>query len=506
MSASSIASKVYRVAGLSLGTMRIRGSVLLCAVAISLITLCTTTAFAQQPQSPEQATQPEQNAPQPEAAPAEPAAPAPAEPRARFLFYDRPAIVAPDTPLPPPAEATPRTPSAAGGEEINRYRAALESEQIGGDAWGDGLAEQLMGLGNLQQRQGDHPGAIATFSRAVHVHRINHGLHAVQQVPAVEGMTRSQIALGDWQQADESQDYRYYVQRQAYGDINDRRMIEVLTDIGDWNLQIFTLGYGDVRGIRLSRALAYYSHAAELVRAHFGPADSRFADLQRAVAYSAFLIDRHQVLMRELLLGEHRHAEEILFEVFPTLRRDYVRRGMETGERALQEVVQYYAGEYGSGANASPQLTADYAEALTALADWYLLFEERRAADEHYGRAWEVLGRLSDGQARQQAMFGTVTPLPHYAWDVHGPAQALSAEGAGVLSYAYADLRFDVTDSGGVREVQLLSPITAANEAHKERLQRAVRRSFYRPRLEDGALTASPDNRFRYRYWYLLAD
>ena len=70
------------------------------------------------------------------------------------------------------------------------------------------------------------------------------------------------------------------------------------------------------------------------------------------------------------------------------------------------------------------------------------------------------------------------------------------------LAYDFADLSFDVTENGSVRNIRMLSEETAVNSNLLARLRRNVRLTFFRPLIIDGEPERSDDNQFRYRYWY----
>ena len=483
--------------------------------------------FAQPPSEQQPGLQPEpsQSEPQSEQQPAQQPEPQPAPPRSDLLFYDRPWPIAPDQfpPPPPPPEPSGSLQYMQREQTIEEYSDALQRAQTGGDAWSNRLAEQLLSLGDLQRQQGRHAEAAASFSHALHVGRVNSGLHSLGQLSTLEKLIGSHIALGDWQQADLYQDYLYYLQYKALGS-DDPGLVPVLQRLADWNLLIFYIGYGEARGARLLRAQNYYRYAASLVEEHHGKADPRFAALQQGVAGAAYLASRNRSLMEELDRSQHRGAQSDIRHRIEGMR-DVVRQGFDAGEKALQEVVDYYEAEYEAGHEAEPESRQEsepapqpapgpdtaprLAAALTDLADWYLLFERRRTAAEHYGRAWEVLEGAADGGAEaRQALFGQVELLPAFMPDSEtfhlGEPSIMegAGEGGSGLRYGYADLMFNVTADGGVRDVQLLSPASAVDSRQLERLRRVVRRSHFRPLVADGRLQDSEAHRFRYRYWY----
>ena len=82
---------------------------------------------------------------------------------------------------------------------------------------------------------------------------------------------------------------------------------------------------------------------------------------------------------------------------------------------------------------------------------------------------------------------------------------AVGSEGAlnrSELSADYVEFRFDVTEYGAVRNVEVLSEETAANNRQFMQLSRVLRESRFRPLLEEGLPKSSQGHVFRYRYWY----
>ena len=127
-------------------------------------------------------------------------------------------------------------------DSINQYNSAVSAIELDGGAWDDGLVEELAALGRLQQEQGDHLAAIETLDRAIHINRINAGLYTLEQIPVVEQLIQSYMALGDWEQADIYNNYLFHVQQKAFGD-NDPRLILVLDRLATWYIQAFNIGF-----------------------------------------------------------------------------------------------------------------------------------------------------------------------------------------------------------------------------------------------------------------------
>ena len=378
-------------------------------------------------------------------------------------------------------------------DSIRRYNIAVTDIELDGGAWDGGLVEELASLGRLQQQQGNHIGAIQTLDRAIHVNRINSGLYTLEQIPVVEQLIQSHMALGDWEEADIYNNYLYHVQQKAYG-FDDPRLIPVLERLATWNIQAFKIGHGSLLGIKLQQSQIMFNEAARMVDVHFGKADERFINYQRNIASSAYLAAKNPDLMSQIDKSEYRTRQQV-FAKQMNEQRQVQPSGFRTGERALLEVVMFYQ-EQGYG-------TYSLAEAITHLADWYLIFGRRQSALKSYKLAWDMLQGLEDSEELTQQLFGSVTPLPAFGLSIEVPdAFYRTEDGSQALRFDYADLTFDVTENGLARNVESISEETEDNQAQLGKLRNSTRSTHFRPLVIDGEPQRSFENHFRYRYWY----
>ena len=378
-------------------------------------------------------------------------------------------------------------------EAIGNYNAVIADLEGDGGAWNDGLVEELTSLGTLLQQQGSHEEAIKVFDRAIHINRINLGLHTVEQVSAIESKIQSYLALDQWQDADLTFEYLYYIQRRAYG-TRDPRLIPVLNSIAEWNLRAFHLGHGEALGMRLNNALMFWNAAAIMVKTHFGPQDERFVTYLRGIANSSYLLSRNPEMMADLGRPQFRNEMEVN-RVHLGQPSSYESKGFASGAQALNEILRYEIEKRDD--------VLALADAFTNLADWYLLFGRRRAAEEQYGKAWRLLANQPNADALHKAYFGRVVPMPSFVGEQKkGYELDAVRQTDEPLDSDYADLIFDVTDTGEVRDMRSLSAETEDNKNQLSRLRRVVRTSHFRPIIIDGVPQRSANNVFRYRYWY----
>lgn len=376
---------------------------------------------------------------------------------------------------------------------IDLYSNSVTELESDNGVWGFGLVELLASLADLQQQQGQHLEAINSFDRAIHVNRINSGLHTVEQIPLIEGLIESHMAVGDWGKTDLFYNYLFYVQQKAYG-LDDPRMISELDRLGRWNIQAFHIGYGDALGVRLAAAQMLFFTGARMTIKHFGKNDERFVDFLLSIANSANLVRLNPDLAVEAT--ESRYIADL-----DRLRLSLNQgggsrpRGFNAGKDALIEIVTYYS--------TAPESTYEFAEAVAHLGDWYLMFRYRQTAARNYQEAWDLLSQQEDGAELIQQLFGQVKSLPTFASE-EGELAARSAalnDGAG-LNFDSADFAFDVTENGVVRDIRLLSEETDANRSQLLQVRRVVRDSLFRPVVKDGKRVRSDNLQFRFRYWY----
>ena len=416
--------------------------------------------------------------------------------RNRVIYVDIPFVYTPGVdPVLPPAQLTNQSepnPNEDRARSIQRYQNIMEEIEAGGGVWDPGLIEQLSAHGSLMQQQGDHDSAVLSLDRAMHISRINQGLHTTEQIPIVMQLIESYLALQDWSNADLYYNYLFYVQHRAYG-AEDPRMIPVMAQLAHWHLQAFNMGFGETLGLRLSSAQILLETAARLVQLHFGRQDERFVSYLQSIADSAYLVARNPDLMAELTRADFLITQDLLAA---RLNQGVLGSpvGFEAGESALLEVISVFE----EAANEPWPL----AEAHANLGDWYLMFQKRRAAEEHYKQAWNLLADQDNGEALLQCLFGQVIAIPTFITEPRLLFRGSERPSAAELMVGFLDLSFTVTRNGEVRQVQFLGAETVQNDPLRARVVRELRRFLFRPRVVDGLTVASEDNYTRIRYWY----
>jgi hypothetical protein len=379
-------------------------------------------------------------------------------------------------------------PAADGPDAAQRFadfeEHAIALERDGGP-YHPQLGETLVGLGRAQRDAGLLADAARTLARALHVARVNEGLHNPAHLPLLELLREVHAALGDADAVDRDYQQIYWIRRRNAG--NDRTaLLPVIAEIG--------------RG----RLLAYETAPAAAGLAHLVKADALF-DLGRRIHSESGADGADFTLFYHAALVDHRLALEMRRSRvgFHDLRAALIDNGREVSEvseeQARETLFQefFLEGEWigrrivaltAAREDAAPLA---HAEALCFLGDYYLTFRRNVDAMQEYRRAREVLARHGlDAQAGR--LFGA--PVPVMALDMPG-ARAVPAPAA---ERPFVDALLDVDDNGWPRNVRVLRTYPENDAGLAGRGARALLAWHYRPRFEGDRPVATRDVPARY--------
>lgn len=363
--------------------------------------------------------------------------------------------------------------------DIERYQRAVQDLEFNGGAWDANLSEELLGFGAVLQQQGDHEQAVQIFDRAAHLARVNFGLDALEQIPALQGRIRSHLAMEEWEEADRQQQYAYYVHTRAM-DRNDPELTYALADYARWSLTSYFRGLGEFPHVRLVDAARLYSAAHALAAEHHPEDPELQMTYLNDLAGTAYLVARTNAVQVANAQPNARGFNEFAAvdaSVLDAYR--YRGNGFAQGEAALIKAIELQA-----GLNSDLYSTQNHAEALAKLGDWYLLFDRRQAAIRLYSEAWEMLAAESPEQA--QAFFATVQILPQFSNFGEQRRAAGVNRRASAGQRGHVDLVFNVSQFGRLGNIEVVRIEPPDEEARLHRLLRDLRQSVVRPRFENG--------------------
>jgi TonB family protein len=342
------------------------------------------------------------------------------------------------------------------------------------------LVRPLTQLGDLDMERGNYAGAIENYGRAVHVDRVNSGLHSPDQVPVVYKEAAAYRRIGDLTEANNREEYAFEVLRRVHGSYSEE-MLPGIYRLADWyaaNFNVFAARH------LYEQAYMIHERAGTAEQPEAIPALAGIASSYRLERFPPIYLTGSDDALANPAVAASDHAavqrQQLSINNFPA------------GERALQQIIQIRQ----SDPDSTPQ---EIVEAILDLADWHLLFEHYRHALPLYQHAFESIDALG-GDAK--SYFGE-PKLLHYPVPSNPkapPEHRRADERAG-----YVALRFRVTERGLVEDMETIDSVPDGMMDLKVR--KAMKVTRYRPVFVDGAPVSTPDVVFQHDFtWFPRSD
>ncbi|TXS95429.1 tetratricopeptide repeat protein [Parahaliea maris] len=371
------------------------------------------------------------------------------------------------------------------------YLAMVESAELAAGPYSPDLVEPLHTLGQSLQAAGRYNEAIRHYRRALHLLRVNQGLYDPAQLPLLEALAESLVALGDLPQADRTHDYLFRVQQATYA-ADSTELLQAASRHAEWKRSTYLAGYGFDTFRRLVEMHRTHDDVADAL-AETDPYDaSRLPHLYRRMR-AEYLVSRYEgeqdpvFSVRGSGVSGERYAvsTDLDFEDFRLLKKHNFRNGRMTMEQII-DVLEHRQ-------DTAPE---DLVRAHVALGDWFMWWDQPARAIGSYESAWAAMDPHGGGAP---VLFEEPVELP--ADKVFQPT--LPAVEGGFN--ARARVRFDVSRLGQVRNIEFLEVETEQEEKRETArlaLYRLLHDFRFRPILRDGEAVAARGIEREYRFEY----
>lgn len=390
------------------------------------------------------------------------------------------ALIASDTASPVPAAAFEPVP------DIAAYQQRLQAVEASAGPYAQPLAETTRALGQALQQLDQHEEALLAFGRSRQILRIHAGPYNLDQLPVIDAMIESNLALGRLQDADNLHATRFHLQLRALGE-NNPAAVTAYLDWADWNVQ----RYLDTRNpddpalqarlisTRLDTAHRHYASALALLQADPGASLEALVGAERRIAGLSYIVnselqtDSHAELTRLGDTSRNRSRQTPNTALF--------REGTTALKRAISYSIE------------APQPELAVARMLE-LGDWYLLMDDRNAAVDTYEQALGLLETFTLSADAGARLLGSGLPLRDPASAVFELPPEVQHDFDGFI-----DVEFKVNRFGKAGNPEILASSSAGRDIEKALLQR-IRRSTFRPAFADGTTVARSKVQLRYYY------
>jgi TonB family protein len=301
----------------------------------------------------------------------------------------------------------------------------------------------LTSLGDNYHEAEDDANAVAAYSEARTVSRRAYGLHNTEQIELLDRMSRSLLDLNQLSEAEAQQLEALRLVQRAHPPGSDE-VLEAIYKYAEW--------LGDRQFFQLQRD--QYARALRMIRQIHGERDVR--------------------QVRPLLGIGNTYREE----------RNPASMGISALEEALNLLLEQ--------PERDPVVTA---MALRDMGDWAVAFGKTGYSGTEYQRAWQLLGSAPNGAALRRQWF---TGANYVLYEPISP-RGLSMDPD--ASSGHVTVSFDIDTAGNTENVMLVEsdPVGLKDEA----VLRHIRRSRFRPVLENGAVIVGKSLAIQVKFRYL---
>lgn len=365
------------------------------------------------------------------------------------------------------------------------YEILQRTQQIYG-RWDARNIDPLAGLGASYQGMNRHTDALEHYGEAVHLQRVNHGLHDISQVPLLDRMTEIHAEQQSWEQANQLQEYAYYIHQRTHG-TDSMALLPGLYRMAAW--------YEHLGAVYSARSL--YEQAVSLVEQQAGDDSARLIEPLRKLA-ATYRKERHptdSVPTRDSA---------------PSFRVSSGNRPMTDRERHLQHAP---LNPYGAGERALERAVelqqahgddaAGEVELMLELADWYLLFNRWNQAQATYLEArerWLNIPEQERDQAEEKPPALLNAPVP-LVFPLPRPPRPSSGDAPLVRQEGHIELSYDVTERGQLRNLEITS--SQPPDLMDIRVRRALRAARFRPSFDASEPVRANQLSYRHEFTYL---
>ncbi|GAA4950960.1 hypothetical protein GCM10025791_34160 [Halioxenophilus aromaticivorans] len=361
------------------------------------------------------------------------------------------------------------TAQAAPADDVYDEIARIESEQ---GAFGASLGEHLLSLATGYQARGKHVEAVEAFKRALHVQRINEGLYSMNQVPAMEAMIESQIALGDWDEAAKRHSHMYWLHQRNFG-VDDPRMLPMLEKMSSWHLNAFSLSPVNIANHLLS-AHQLFAMSIDIIDKNYGREDMQMIKPLKGLAVSNYYLAtlKAEQSRRSAMMTTSSNGNDTAQAERKARLDHYILNSYYNGKQAITKMIDIYE-------TADHTDQSDLIAAHVQLGDWYMMFDRSNAAMGQYELAFDKIATTNTLDEFSKELFDkphALPDMPLLETQAHNPNQP----------HDYVLVKFDVTSRGEARNVDILESKPENHVGNRAMVRRSLKSAKFRPRMVAG--------------------
>lgn len=373
---------------------------------------------------------------------------------------------------------------------IGEYISAIERLEASQGVYHVGIAEHLMRLGEVYDVEQRYDQAHQIYQRALHVHRVNYGLHSKEQVPIVKKVIEANLKRENWNTLNSNYKYLDWVYRRVY-EKNPEDAIPNLEYLANAKLNLSNKLPTREQLVNLNETQKLYQ---KIVKFSEGRQEQLETKLNALYGVS---ITNYQIA---LMLSDPDRLQELINDGFQddfdAELANYDRmfgQSFRQGRDAIESVIAEH--ETNPALSIESQITA-----MTYLGDWYLVFNKTHTAKEVYDQTHQLIVASNSKTDSIHQLFARPVPLPVFHERVK-----LDDENTQPLTddKNYIQASLDVTASGKARNIRLNKDGDNKSKRSYHSIKKILATTRFRPRFENGQPVKTKD--FKVKYVFPIA-
>jgi len=355
-----------------------------------------------------------------------------------------------------------------GDDGPDEYRQQIELREKSGGPYEDDLAQPLSRMGQYHKDQCRYKLAAAYLEHALHVVRVNEGLHTEGQIPLIRDLLDTYRLMGDQQALDDTYKKLFRVHGSGQPPHTDERKAATLEFLR-WQREAFALGFENDRLQRLVSLCQLNRRLIEDLRLQANTNPAWHRELVASQLRNLYLVMGQGPFAAKFLGGtessegqsSHANSQTYVKQQFANIQSTAIARG----RRLMEELL-----EQPSGFN-----VVQRAELHLKLGDWLQWNGQERRATREYKKVVDILQEADKGRLLEQWL-GEPAELP---------AEDVFEINPNLLGPVLVTASYNVSKSGQVRSIDV-SVEPPDNIAISRRIRRWLTGAHFRPRFSQG--------------------
>ena len=363
---------------------------------------------------------------------------------------------------------------------VNDYLDAIDRIEADYGPYATELSDLYLGLGQALVESSEYERARDAFHRGVLAVRVNSGPNSPEQTNHLYLIANIETLLGNDRAADEVLENIQFINSSYFGR-KSSEMLSVLDRMYQWYFVTRPPGSDITEYADYERVIEITEDMVAVSEGLHGMGHPETTEAYRRLGEAHFQAVRH-LISENLTLSLDAYVAVSSGTLYsPGVVKVSVGDHYDAGRKAFKA---YFASML-----ADPETTQlQYAEALTKLGDWYLVFEKSRTSRKLYGQAYEVLVKSEQYAEFAESYMAQPQPVHFFA-----PPPELVEELPVDIRKLNLDISMTVTSFGDVRYVKVLNPPEGLTENFLGRVKKQLRETPFRPAMKSGEFVTTKD-------------